>query len=135
MEKYTLNETSVRTAKNFGINNIELQLELPIVKKFDNAMIITYEMDKIEIENIDVENTTNNNLTSKIGLSVEKNYSLTIRVPEEKKLKEPVILDFNFDDENMILVDNIKIILEKNSKANFILKYSSEENDKYFHYL
>lgn len=134
MEKYTLNETSVRTANNFGINNIELEMELPVVKRFDNAMIITYEMDKIQIGNIGID-VLNSKQTSKIGLSLNQNYTLTLTVPKGEKLKEPVILDFNFDEDNTVLIDNIKIQLENNAEADFILKYSSEENNKYFHYL
>ena len=134
MDKYTLNETSVRTANNFGINNIELNIELPVVKRFDNAMIITYEMDKIEIGNIGID-VLKSKQTSKIGLSLNKNYTLTLKVPKGEKLKDPVILDFNFDEDNSVLIDNIKIELENNAEADFILKYSSEEDNKYFHYL
>ena len=46
MEKYTLNQTPVRTAKNFGINDINLELEIPQIKEFCNAMIIPILMKK-----------------------------------------------------------------------------------------
>ncbi len=127
---YTLNQTPVRTAKNFGINDISLNLEIPEIRSFENTMIITSEMDKLEV----IEEKQKN-VNSKIGLELKQNYSITFKVPENVTIKEPVIINFDFDDENKALVDNIKIIMEKNSKAEFIIKYDGDINEKYFHHL
>ena len=131
MEKYTLNQTPVRTARNFGINNIDLELDIPQIKEFDNAMIMSYEMDKIVVDNIRMEVKQ----SSRIGLELNTNYTLNITVPEGIELTKPVIVNFDFDDDNSILIDNIKIIMEKDSKAEFILRYTSENEEKSFHYL
>ena len=58
MEKYTLNKTPVRTANNFGINDINIELEDFDKKEFENVMIITSEMDKIEINSKLFEKST-----------------------------------------------------------------------------
>ena len=108
MEKYILNQTPVRTAKNFGINDITIDMEIPQIREFANVMIMSYEMDKINIDDSKGENTIN----SRIGLELEPNYNLTITVAQNAVLSEPVILDFNFDDDNKVLADNIKIIME-----------------------
>ena len=133
MKKYTLNSTPIRTANNFGINDIDLELELPQVKNFENVMIITSEMDKLQINKIENESL---NLKSRIGLEeINNNYSLNIIVPKENIIHDPIIINCDFDDENNCLVDNIKITMEENSESTFILKYKSEDKEKAFHYL
>ena len=134
MEKYTLNKTPVRTANNFGINDINIELEDFNKKEFENVMIITSEMDKIEIKDLLIS-FIGKDLTSRIGLELEKNYGLTITVPKGTILKEPVIINIDFDDDNYYLVDNIKIVLEEASYAEFILRYNSEEETNSIHYL
>lgn len=129
MEEYLLNSTPVRTANNFGINDILVSIDDKKASPFENIMIITSEMDKLEISN----QNSNNIQNSKIGLELEKNYEILINVPKGNVLKEPVIINFDFDDENMYLVDNIKIVLEEDAKAEFILKYNGEDDS--IHYL
>ena len=131
MEKYILNQTHVRTAKNFGINDITIDMEIPQIREFANVTIMSYEMDKINIDDSNGENTIN----SRIGLELEPNYNLTIIVAKNAVLSEPVILEFNFDDDNRVLVDYITIIMEEGSKAEFIVRYNSDDNSNYFHYL
>ena len=139
MKEYVLNSTPVRTANNFGINDVLVKLDDISASEFENIMIITSEMYKLEIKNNDLKfrednlNGSNNNLSSKIGLELEKNYELEIKVPKGNILKEPVIINCEFDDDNKYLVDNIKIILEEGSSAEFILKYNGEEDA--IHYL
>ena len=144
MKEYILNSTPVRTSNNFGINDVSVKLDDIDSAEFENIMIITSEMDKLEIKNNDLEyqednvNYSNNNLSSnilssKIGLELEKNYELSIIVKKGNILNEPVIINCDFDDENSYLVDNIKIILEEGAMAEFVLKYSGE--DEAFHYL
>ncbi len=134
MENYTLNNTPIRTANNFGINDVNLELEIPRVKEFENVMIITPEMDKLEISDIFM-GVSKNNVTSKIGLNINKNYGLTITVPKGNIIENPVIINCDFDDENAVLIDNIKIILEESSEAKFILRYNGEEKIESMHYL
>lgn len=123
-----LNKTPVRTSKNYGINDIKLDLEIPEIKEFESVTILSDELENVEIKN-------EGKLTSKIGLELNINKNINIIIPENKKLQEPIIIEFNFDDDNKVLVDNIKIIFEKNSQANFILKYTSDNEENHFHYL
>ena len=34
--KYILNETPIKTTKGFNINNIQLDLDIPVIKNFHN---------------------------------------------------------------------------------------------------
>ena len=133
MEKYTLNKTPVRTANNFGINDINVNLEDFKKKEFENVMIITSKMDKIEVK--DLNSMEKIKLNSKMGLNLEENYGLIITIPKGTNIEEPIIINFDFDDENYYLVDNIKIVLEESASAEFILKYNSIENIEAIHYL
>ena len=56
-----LNQTPVRTSKNYGINDIELDLEIPKITEFDNITILSDELENIDISDDGI-------LTSKIGL-------------------------------------------------------------------
>lgn len=127
---YTLNKTPVRTSNNYGINEISLDLELPKVKQFENA---SFEISSDDIE-INKE-APKEMLNSKIGLELESNYSITTIVPKHVNVKEPIRITFNFDEDNMTLVDNIKIIMEEGSSAKFIIEYLSEKDLSCFHYL
>ena len=43
MRNIVLNETPVRTSKNYGINNIEIKdFEEPVIKEFKNIKIINH---------------------------------------------------------------------------------------------
>ena len=129
-----LNETPVRTSRNFHINNIKIEdVKIPeVIEEFNNINIIK-ESDNIEINS----NVSDCNLT----YGIEN--SLTDIVNEKSNCKFKIIVDdkkenenrieFTFDDENKDLFENIEIIAEENSKTTIILKYESENNDKYFH--
>ncbi len=145
MEKLKLNSTSVRTSNNFGINDITVDLEIPEIKEFNNAMIISYESDSFKVSDLFL-GVSKNKLNTKIGLEVNENYGLTLIIPENTVISEPIIVDFDFDEDNLALVDNIRIVMEKNSEADFILKYKALDDicidnknnskiEKCFHYL
>ena len=129
-----LNETPVRTSRNFNINNIKIEdVKIPeVIEEFNNVNIIK-ESDNIEI----TSNVSDCNLT----YGIEN--SLTDIVNEKSNCKFKIIVDdkkenenrieFTFDDENKALFENVEIVVEENCKTTVILKYESENNDKYFH--
>ena len=129
--KYVLNETPVRTSNNYGINNINIDLELPKVKTFENA---TFEISSEDIS-FEIEEPKGK-MSSKIGLNIDKNYSVTLTIPEYVKVKEPIRITFEFDEDNVNLVDDIKIVMEEGSSAKFIIEYLTEDkNTEFLHYL
>lgn len=136
---YTLNETPVRTSKNYGINNIKIDLNLDEVnqdinknREFNNVSFETEELDRIKV-NIQEKR---DKFISKIGLEFDSFKEIIVEVPDFVELKAPVVVDCLFDEDNKVLIDNIKVKMGKNSKASFIFNYSSEIDSKdYFHYL
>ena len=128
MEKLKVNETPVRTARNFKINNIEVELDLPEkIAEFKNVEIIN---DKSVIDN-EVSNTS---LTYGTGKILEElNYETVnskIRIQTSNK-KEDIIIRYNFDDNNVNLINQIEIIA--NGDTNVIIEYKSQTSLKCLH--
>lgn len=142
MENLKLNETPVRTAKNFKINNIKLEnIKIPeVIPVFENVTI-TGDTSKINIE----QNANNAYADLVYGLSeeftkqvkTEANQKIKINISniQNEKLKEKVEaeIDFKFDDENPVLIDNIEITAKENTKSTIIIKYDSNKENEYYH--
>lgn len=129
-----LNETPVRTSKIFGINNIKLENEeIPNEIKEFEGLTITGDTSKIEItDNVsdyDLEYGLGNELKNQIKTKSNQKIKLLIK----DLLEEEIYLNFDFDEDNTQLVDNIEIIAEPNSKATIIIKYISNSDDKNYH--
>ncbi len=121
-----LNETPVRTSRNFQINNLKLDIDIPTkIKEFENIEIINQES-KITKE-IEL-----NDLVYGNGEELEENnikYSNNkIRIETKK---EDIKLIYNFDDKNLELINQIEII--GNNDANIIIEYKSNTDKKCFH--
>ena len=128
MEKLKVNDTPVRTARNFKINNIEVELDLPEkIAEFKNVEIIN---DK---SNIDSE-VSNLPLTYGNGKILEElNYETAnskIRIQTSNK-KENIKIRYNFDNDNLNLINQIEIIA--NGDTNVIIEYKSQTSQKCLH--
>ena len=126
-----LNETPIRTSKNFNINNINIEnLEFPeVIDVFENIEVIG---------NIDVSNDISD-FDLKYGLGdiileqvkTKANQKLRLDINDNKK--DDIELNFNFDSENKDLIDNIEINAKKDCSASIIIKYKSNDSRKNFH--
>ena len=128
MEKLKVNDTPVRTARNFKINNIEVELEIPEkIAEFKNVEIIS---DKSTIDS-EVSNTP---LTYGTGKILEElNYETAnskIRIQTSSK-KENIKIRYNFDNNNLNLINQIEIIA--NGDTNVIIEYKSQTSQKCLH--
>lgn len=135
MENLKLNETPVRTAKNFRINNIKLEnIEVPeVIPTFENVTIIG------DTSKINIDSNTDTNLV--YGLSEEltnqvktqANQKIKININSNQNEKSEAEIDFNFDNENSVLIDNIEIIANENTKSTIIIKYTSNQENENYH--
>ena len=128
MEKLKVNDTPVRTARNFKINNIEVELDLPEkIAEFKNVEIIN---DKSTI----YSEVSNLPLTYGNGKILEElNYETAnskIRIQTSNK-KENIKIRYNFDDNNLNLINQIEIIA--NGDTNVIIEYKSQTSQKCLH--
>lgn len=81
MENLRLNETPVRTVKNFRINNIKLEnIEVPeVIPTFENVTIIG------DTSKINIDSNTDTNLV--YGLSEELTNQVKTRSKSKNKIK------------------------------------------------
>ena len=140
MENLKLNETPVRTARNFRINNMKLEnIEVPeVIPTFENVIIIG-DTSKINIEqNADNTNTNlvyglSEELTNQVKHEANQKIKLNINNTQNKKEKTEEEIDFKFDDENAALIDNIEITANENTKSTVIIKYTSNQENESYH--
>ena len=134
MENLLLNETPVRTSKNFNINNIKLE-DISIPKqfqKFENVKVsdfgakiaITNKVDAIKLKYGISQSYTNQ-------VNEKSNYQSNIII--DSKTNKEVELDFFFDKNNKNLVDAINIEANENTKSTIIIKYNTDEDVQAYH--
>lgn len=134
MDKIILNETPIRTSKNFNVNNIKLSdVCIPEkIEKFNNIEIIG-KTSKIQID----EFVDNCNLTYGLGKSFENQINnqanQKLKITIEGNNDKEIQINYKFDNENMNLIENLEIIANRDSKATIIIKYVSENKGEYFH--
>ena len=134
MEGLKLNETPVRTSRNFNINNIKLNdIEIPEnIGKFENV-VITGETSKIKIKS----HTNTTQLTYGVGEilenQVKEQANQKMQLTINSKTNKEIEIDFNFDTQNTQLVENIEIIANEGSKATVVIKYEEKENHNSYH--
>lgn len=134
MEEIILNETPVRTSRNFNINNIKLEdIKIPEkIEDFRNVKIIN-ETSKITIEkkigNCNLVYGLGELLTDQIKEKANQKLQLTLDSKQNKKIE----IEFKLDEENPNLLDYIEVIAKENSKAIVIVKYKAEEEVEGYH--
>ncbi len=129
-----LNETPIRTAKNYGINNIKLDdVEIPKnIGSFD-GLNISGDIDKFKIDekkNLNKLTYGNSEILSK---QIIDNANKNIHILIDDDLPKELNLDFNLSDKNKNLVDDILIELKENANGNIIIRYLSEKEEKCYH--
>lgn len=134
MEKLKLNETPVRTSRNFNINNIKLEdVVIPETIGTFNNVEIKKETSKIKIEN----GTKDCNLVYGLGETltnqVVKQANQKLKVNIDSKTNQEVQIGFTFDKENTKLVDDIEIEANEETKSTIIIKYETENEVEAFH--
>ena len=137
MSDIFLNETPIRTSKNFNINNIkidsnDIQKYLNKKNTFSN---VTLEYDNTNViidENVESVATIYG-ISKELTENVNNFANNKKRIVIDENNKIPINLTFNFDEENNSLINNINIIAKENSKSTVIFKYASKEDVKAFH--
>lgn len=142
MMQLEINETPIRTAKNFGINHVKIEnVDFPKnLQEFKNVKVLRSKFgEKKEIDFVNekllikkVENKTP--FIYGIGKIFEENvlkkanHELCLEMNEKG---EEIHILYDFDDENLNLVNAIEIIA--NEDANVFIEYQSHTNQKCFH--
>ena len=129
-----LNNTPVRTSKNFGINNIEVDIDFPKdVKEFNNFSVEqnSYKDEILEIEDIDNETM----LKYGVGFLQENilHSNKQILVNINSKMDNCIKLFFDFDKKNSQLIETIHVVAKEATKSTVYILFKSNENIRAFH--
>ena len=127
MSKYVLNETPIRTSRNFNINSITIK-DFEVPNSFNEFKNVTYTTG-LNLKNskdlpifkysLGIENYVLYNLNKNILLTIDKDV-------------DGSVIDFNFDEENVNLASLVKIVVKENVKASIILRFDSKIDKKFF---
>ena len=123
-----VNETPIRTSRNYEINNINLK-EFDLqnnIGKFDELHILK---GKISEEKVNLKKLKYG-LSKEIYKQIQENSNKNIKI--EIKKEEMVEVNFDFNKENSNLVCNIEIEAFEGSNGVVILKYESKDDDTHF---
>ena len=135
MESLKLNETPVRTSRNFNINNVKLKnVQIPEkIEKFSNVKIenTTSKIKVLDLinKNFNLQYGLGDFLENQVKEKSNQNYKIVI----DSKTNKEVQIEFRFDSENMNLVDNIEIEATENSKGTVIIKYENNGSNEFYH--
>lgn len=134
METLKLNETPIRTSRNFNINNIALEdIQIPEkIGKFNNVEIIGKNSKNNVDSNIKSCYLTYG-LAKEFTNQVEKQANQKLNITLEGRKNQEMQIIFQFDENNKHLVDYIQIEAKEEAKANVIIQYKSQEEIKAFH--
>ncbi len=134
MEKLTVNETHRRTSRNFLINNITLEnFEMPSrIKGFEGLEIINNN-DKIQIEKEPKTRKLIYGLGEELTEQVINNSNIKFKLAIDSKTSKETIFNFNLDEENSELIENIEIVANEESKATIIFNIQSKGEIKNYH--
>jgi len=134
MNELKLNETPVRTSRNFNINNIKIKdIEIPTkITEFQGTSIVRTNEDIVITENV-----SSCNLKYGIGKElideIMEKANKKIKIEIQGRTKQSVEIENNFDEENINLIENIEIVPEEETVSNIVIKYKSEEPQENYH--
>ncbi|MBQ9313775.1 MAG: SufD family Fe-S cluster assembly protein [Clostridia bacterium] len=131
MSELKINNTPVRTSKNYQINNIKLEnIKFLASEKFDNILYQDLDNENIELSLM----TSDFSLTYGVGKELENEVKQNSNVKLKLELKENTnrenIISFIFDEENTQLIDDIEIVANENVKGQITLKYVAKKDSK-----
>ena len=121
-----LNDTPVRTCKNYNINNIEFDEKIPSnPRKFENVKI-SQMTGKDEV-------ITDFEYGSGLVNQIKNSSNQNIRINVNSKTDKDIKIEFDFDEKNLELIENIEILAKKDTTSNIYIIYRQRTPGKAFH--
>ena len=127
-----LNQTPVRTSKNYKINNIEVdEHHIPSSISDFFGLTITGDTSNFSISS----DVSKKKLKYGNGIELENqifnNNNQNLKIFANKK--GTLYLEFNFNEDDKDLVENIEIISKEKSNSTIVIKYYSDDDSKNYH--
>lgn len=132
MSEIKINETPVRTSKNFNINNIKLKnVNIPEKLQEFNGTEVLGENLKIDscIDKFNLKYGLGDFFTNQVNEFPNKKINIKIEDENERNVN----INNVFDKNNLNLVDNIVINANENSKSKIVVKYKTIDEVEAFH--
>ncbi len=130
-----LNETPVRTSRNFNINNIKVK-NVTIkdnVKEFKNINVCNDSSKIVISDDVQKDYTLKYGLSEELTCQVENSANVIKKIDINSLVKKTVKIELNFDLESSELIENLEVHANKNSKSVIILKYNSNDEIEFYH--
>ncbi len=129
-----INETPVRTSKSFNINNIKINDDIFPKKSSDfNNVEIINNSTKVNIENNKTPISLKYGLGEELVNEVKNKANQFLKIVVDSKKNTETILNFNFDQPNNTLVENIDITANEDTVSTIIISYESIKNLECYH--
>lgn len=137
-----INNIPVRTWRWLGVNNISIDTVLPEAKPFNLDQILKNNK-KINIVPMDQKNNSlgyfdgleYEGVEKELSEQVKDNYNggFALETKDEEKVSSPIMLEYDFDTNHKVLIDNNIIIAGENSEVTVIIRYNSKDEETYYH--
>ena len=129
-----LNETPVRTSRNFNINNIKLDnIEIPKKIPTFNKKTVTIDSNKVDVYPFANETKLTYGISSELTELADSHPNENILLVMNSKINSNTEINYEIDNKNKILIDQIEIIANEGTKSTVIIKYKSNEDVEAFH--
>ena len=122
-----LNETPVRTAKNFRINNIEIDEKIPTKISEFKTLEVLCDDTKVSLTDDTSKIDLSYGLGNELINQVKESSNVRIKAEINSKTNKEVQFNFNFDKDNDKLIEDIEIEANEGTKETVIIKYVSRE--------
>ena len=130
-----INETPVRTSRNFGINNIKLDnINMPNNFGYFSNVDINIESakDRVSFDNSEYKKLTYG-LGEELENQVKEKCNCPLKIEVSSILNKEICIDFGFNQTNRNLAENIEITATQKTKSTIILTYRSDDDANYYH--
>lgn len=126
-----INQTPVRTSKNYKINNIDIDVDISTKIEEFNGLTITGDTSKFNISNEVLKQSLTYGNGKELEAQVYEKGNQNLKISDTKSGK--LDLDFELSEDNPNLIENIEIEANTKSKTTIIIKYLSDDEQQYYH--
>ena len=138
-----MNHISVNTWNWLGVNETTLKTEFPVVQPYSKEPVKSKNSNEVTLADINSKKTEIQFLNKKIAAGVSTsmtnfvdnnhNNGYFIEIPADKKILEPIIIEYELDEKDSVLLDEHFILAHANSEVTVVIYYSSADSHSGFH--
>lgn len=139
-----INKIPVRTWRWLGVNDVSIEGCIPKAVTYNKTFISPDEIQGVTLQSVNNSvkvlpiinsGATDEGISSGLSEMVQKDYNsgVLLRVDEGVKTPKPIIIAYECDEENPVVVDYNSIIADENSELTVIIQYKSNEGKDFFH--